>query len=178
MRSGSRECCRNAITNSGSETLEHRGSGRAAPLPTITDFNGQLLEADEYKGKIVLVNLWATWCAPCEAETPALINLQKRYGDQLAIIALSVDDDPSVVRKFSDRFGINYNIAMLDGQADRAYDQLLGLPDSRVIRNDGMINAALPTSLLFDRTGHVVRIYLGPDTRALSEAIAKLNPNS
>jgi len=107
-----------------------------------------------------------------------LINLQKRYGDQLAIIALSVDDDPSVVRKFSDRFGINYNIAMLDGQADRAYDQLLGLPDSRVIRNDGMINAALPTSLLFDRTGHVVRIYLGPDTRALSEAIAKLNPNS
>lgn len=83
---------------------------------TITDIYGRVLDADGYKGRVVVVNLWATWCAPCEAETPALINLQKKYGDQLTIIALSVDDDPSVVRRFSGEYEINYRVAMLDGK--------------------------------------------------------------
>ena len=108
-----------------------------------------------------------------------MTNLQKKYGDQLTIVALSVDDDPSVVRKFSEKFEINYHVAMLDEKADRAYGQLLGLPDSRVIGRDGMINAALPTSVLFDRTGHVVQIYVDyTDPSALSNAIANLIPKS
>jgi thiol-disulfide isomerase/thioredoxin len=108
--------------------MEHKGLGKPAPTLTITDINGRALDANEYKGRVVVVNLWATWCAPCESETFALINLQKKYGDQLTIIALSVDEDPSVVRKFSEKFQINYRIAMLDRAADRAYGQLLDLP--------------------------------------------------
>jgi hypothetical protein len=108
-----------------------------------------------------------------------LIDLLKKYGDQLTIVALSVDDDPNVVRKFSDTFTINYRVAMLDGQADRAYGQLLGLPDSRAIGSDGLINAALLTSVLFGRTGHVVQIYVDyTHTRGLSEAIANMIPTS
>ncbi|HKF25006.1 MAG TPA: TlpA disulfide reductase family protein, partial [Candidatus Acidoferrum sp.] len=100
----------------------------------------------ESKGKIVLLNFWATWCGPCRAEIPDLVDLQKRYGDNLAIIALATEeDDADEVRRFVRHSGINYRVAMASDDVVRAYGGV----------------AALPTSFIIDRQGRVVQKHVG-----------------
>src|SRR5262245_34565661 len=73
----------------------------AAPAFELNDLEGRPVSLAEAKGKIVLLNFWATWCGPCRAEIPDLVDLQKRYADKLEIIALATEeDDPDQVRHF------------------------------------------------------------------------------
>src|SRR5689334_15426763 len=84
-----------------------------APALNVKDLDGKPISLDDVRGKIVLLNFWATWCGPCRAEIPDLIELQKKYKDQLAIIALATDEDePAEVKKFAQKAGINYRIGM------------------------------------------------------------------
>src|SRR5215813_15586499 len=84
-----------------------------APALEINDLSGKPILLDEDKGKIVLLNFWATWCGPCRAEIPDLIELQNKYKDHLQIIGLTVDDDdPAAVKKFVIRMWMMY-IAMI-----------------------------------------------------------------
>src|SRR5215831_3886047 len=77
-----------------------------APRFRVTDLEGKPISLDEAKGKIVLLNFWATWCGPCRAEIPDLVELQKKYKDQLQIIALATDEDePSEVKRFAEKAG-------------------------------------------------------------------------
>src|SRR5438477_12334193 len=80
----------------------------AAPAFALNDLDGKPLSLAEAKGKIVLLNFWATWCGPCRAEIPDLVDLQKRYADKLEIIALATDEeDADQVRRFVTQAGIN-----------------------------------------------------------------------
>src|SRR5262249_4567576 len=84
-----------------------------APALKVNDLDGKPISLDDLKGKIVLLNFWATWCGPCRAEIPDLIDLQKKYKENFAIVALATDeDDPELVKKFSEKAGINYRIGM------------------------------------------------------------------
>ena len=65
----------------------------AAPAFQLNDLDGKPLSLGDARGKIVLLNFWATWCGPCRAEIPDLVDLQKRYSDKLEIIALATDED-------------------------------------------------------------------------------------
>ncbi|MCP6726223.1 TlpA family protein disulfide reductase, partial [Klebsiella pneumoniae] len=70
-----------------------------APAFKAKDLDGKEIILDAYKGKVVLLNFWATWCGPCRAEIPSLIKLQTKYKDQMQIIGMNVDDDdPTQVR--------------------------------------------------------------------------------
>jgi thiol-disulfide isomerase/thioredoxin len=75
------------------ETLSPIDPPREVPSLTFTDANGQTLSPDDFHGRVVVLNLWATWCAPCAAEMPKLDALRKRFGDRLAIVALTEDHD-------------------------------------------------------------------------------------
>src|SRR5262245_3237221 len=78
-----------------------------APIP-MTTIDGKTITPDAWRGKVVIINFWATWCPPCRAEIPDLVALQEKYRDQLQVIGISEDDDPpAAVQKFADQYHIN-----------------------------------------------------------------------
>src|SRR5260370_17029028 len=85
----------------------------AAPPFLLRDLNGKIVSIADGKGKVVILNFWATWCPPCREEIPELVKLQQAYKDKLLIIGASEDDDgPQKVQQFVQRFGMNYPIVM------------------------------------------------------------------
>jgi cytochrome c biogenesis protein CcmG, thiol:disulfide interchange protein DsbE len=125
-----------------------------APGFELKDLEGQPVSLGEAKGKVVLLNFWATWCGPCRAEIPDLVDLQKRYADKLEIIALATEeDDADEVRRFVERSGINYRVAMAPEDVVHAYGGI----------------AALPTSFVIDAQGRVVQKHVGLNDPRLYE---------
>jgi cytochrome c biogenesis protein CcmG/thiol:disulfide interchange protein DsbE len=113
-----------------------------APAFTLTDLNGQKLDSSTLKGKVVLIDFWATWCAPCRKEIPRFVELQKQYGDQgLQIVGISMDDSAGPVRDFNQEFKLNYPVVMGDETTADAYGGVLGLPVNILVGRDGHIYA-------------------------------------
>jgi thiol-disulfide isomerase/thioredoxin len=113
-----------------------------APKFSLTDISGQKLTLDDYKGKVILLDFWATWCGPCRIEIPGFVELQKRYRDQgLAVIGISMDDGPEPVKDFYKQFNMNYPVAVGDEKLAEMYGGILGLPTTMLIGRDGRIYA-------------------------------------
>jgi thiol-disulfide isomerase/thioredoxin len=130
----------------------------AAPAFQLNDLEGKPLSLAEAKGKIVLLNFWATWCGPCRAEIPDLVDLQKRYSDKLQIIALATDeDDADEVRRFVLKSAINYRVAMTSDEVRRDYGGI----------------AALPTSFVIDPQGRIVQKHVGLNDPSIYELEVK-----
>jgi thiol-disulfide isomerase/thioredoxin len=111
-----------------------------APDFKLDDLDGKPLTLAASHGKVILLNFWATWCGPCRAEIPDLIELQKKYGDRLQIIGLDVDDDDSTeVKKFVIANGINYPIGMATNEIRMQYGGVAALPTSFVLDADGRV---------------------------------------
>jgi len=116
-----------------------------APEFSLTDLSGKKLELSSYRGKVVILDFWATWCSPCRAEIPRFVDLQNKYrGQGLQIIGISLDDDPKPVRAFYQQFRINYPVAIGDANLAERYGGILGLPVNFVISRDGRIYAKHP----------------------------------
>ncbi len=129
----------------------------ALDLPVL---QGGQWSLSQQRGKIVLVNFWATWCPPCRMETPGLVSIAKRYAGQgVEVVGIAMDDTPSrVVPPFVSQFGIPYPILLPSASA----------PLTTSIES-------LPTSLLIDRNGRVARTYYGMvDERLLAHDIDQL----
>lgn len=134
------------IPSRGDRTESHRsramGTGTRAPEFSLTDLSGNKLDLATYRGKVVLLDFWATWCAPCRVEIPRFVDLQKRYSDRgLRIIGISLDDDAKPVRVFYKQFKMDYPVAMGDAHLAERYGGILGLPVSFLIGCDGRIYA-------------------------------------
>ena len=107
-----------------------------AELPELAmrTLDGRTITSEDLRGKVTLVNFWATWCGPCRAEIPDLIRLQERYPDQLQVIGVSEDEGPvQVVESFAAQFGINYPIVMTTPELDRAFPGVMALPTSFIV---------------------------------------------
>ena len=106
--------------------------------------NGQKLELTTYRGKVVLLDFWATWCAPCRTEIPQFVDLQNRYRSKgLQIIGVSLDDEAKPVHAFYHEFRINYPVAIGDAHLAERYGGILGLPVGFLIGCDGRIYSRL-----------------------------------
>ena len=118
----------------------------AVPPIQGLDLLGKPVNKDDWAGKVVLINFWATWCPPCREEIPELLQLKKEYKDRLEIVGISEDDDPPAsVLKFARQKGMTYPIVMATPELVDAYG---GVP-------------ALPTSFLVDTQGRVVQKHSG-----------------
>ena len=113
-----------------------------APEFTLTDFNGKPLTLSQFNGKVVLLDFWASWCTPCQAEIPRFIEWQKKYGDQgLQVIGISMDDDEKAARKFVERMKPNYPIAMGNPRVAESVGGVLGLPANLILSRSGKVMA-------------------------------------
>jgi len=111
-----------------------------APDFKVKDLDGKDLSLEAAKGKVVLLNFWATWCGPCRAEIPSLIELQNRYKDRLQIIGMVVDDDDeNAIREFVKSEAINYPVALTTDQVRFAYGGIAALPTVFVINTGGRV---------------------------------------
>jgi peroxiredoxin len=120
---------------------------KPAPDFTLPDANGVSVKLSDFKGRVVLLNFWATWCGPCKMEIPWLIEFEKTYKDRgFAIIGVSMDEDGwKAVMPFVAQKAINYPVVVGD---DRVA-QLYGGIDS------------LPSTFLIDREGRIANAHLG-----------------
>jgi thiol-disulfide isomerase/thioredoxin len=113
------------------------------PMPPflVNDITGHVISSAAFRGKVVIINFWATWCPPCREEIPELVDLQTRYKDQLQIIGVSVDEDvsPSAVKRFADKFEINFPVVMASPALVREYEGASALPTNFVINRDGRV---------------------------------------
>jgi len=119
-----------------------RFAAHPQPMPAflVNDLDGKPVSTAAWKGKVVFVNFWATWCPPCRAEIPILIDLQNRYKDRLQIVGVSVDEgDPADVRQFAKEAGINYPIVMADRAIVKEYGGVPALPTMFVVNPDGNV---------------------------------------
>jgi thiol-disulfide isomerase/thioredoxin len=104
---------------------------------TFKTIDGRTLNSRDWKGKVTLVNFWATWCPPCREEIPDLIKLQERYKDQLQIIGVSSDEGPvEDVAKFVAEHRMNYPIVMETPELTKAFPGIFALPTTFVINQD------------------------------------------
>jgi thiol-disulfide isomerase/thioredoxin len=115
---------------------------KSAPEFVLTDLNNKTIDLNADRGKVVLLNFWATWCAPCQLEMPRFVDWQSEYGPSgLEIIGISMDDDPAQVRSFLTKLHVNYPIAMGDEKIGELYGGVLGLPLTLLIDSSGTVRA-------------------------------------
>jgi thiol-disulfide isomerase/thioredoxin len=107
----------------------------------LKDIEGKEVALSSFKGKVVLLNFWATWCGPCKAEIPGFVELQDKYKDKLTIIGYSVDDTAELAKKYAAEYKMNYPILLGEGREDvqDAYGPIWGIPASFIISKDGKV---------------------------------------
>ncbi len=111
-----------------------------APDFTITTFDGEVFTLSEQRGKIVILNFWASWCGPCHEEAPALQRLAERYQDRVVFLGVTHVDEPDDSKAFIERYGITYANAEdpRDDITKRLY-RITGVPETFVIAPDGSV---------------------------------------
>jgi thiol-disulfide isomerase/thioredoxin len=138
----------------------------AIPAFTAPDLAGRQVSTGALRGKVVLVNFWATWCPPCRQEIPDLIALQEKYKDHLQIIGIAQDSgSPENIKAFADKYGINYPIVISTSGIEKLFPPV----------------SALPTSFFLDHEGKLAQKHVGMLNASLTEletqALAGVNPD-
>jgi peroxiredoxin len=116
--------------------------GHAAPDFSRPGLDHRKIILSSYRGKVVLLNFWATWCAPCLTEMPTFVEWQKQYGSgNFQVIGISMDDAAPEVMATVSKLKLNYPVLMGDEYLGEAYGGVLGLPVTFLIDRDGKIEA-------------------------------------
>lgn len=122
--------------------------GRARPEYSVVSLDGTTIDPASLRGRVVLVNFWATWCAPCRLEMPLLQRMHERHtAEGLSLVGFSVDrGGADAVRAFLREHAVTYPVAIVDDATERAFGGVRGYP----------------TSFLIDRAGVVRNVVIGP----------------
>jgi Peroxiredoxin len=134
------------------ENAKPTGAREPAQDFALKDADGKTVRLSDYRGKVVLLNFWATWCGPCKIEIPWFMDFERRHKDKgFAVIGVSMDDDGwDAVKPYVSRMGINYRMLMGNDEVARAFGGV----------------EALPTTFLIDREGKVAAKHVGVAARS------------
>jgi cytochrome c biogenesis protein CcmG, thiol:disulfide interchange protein DsbE len=149
--------------------------GSTAPAISATDLEGHPLSADDLEGKVVLLNIWATWCEPCRAEMPSMQRLHARFQDEpFVVVAISIDGARSEevvmerIGRFVDDLGLEFSVAHDSRQVTRRRYQVRGLPESFLIDQEGVIRNRIIGAVDWD----------APEYVEMVEAVLERNPEA
>src|SRR5215475_7291908 len=150
-----------ALPGAGAES-----KAAAAPDFDIKTVDGKSFKLSDYRGKVVLLDFWATWCPPCRQSTPQLVRMANENRDRgLEVIGLHIDDrgrsSSADIRRFIQQYGITYTVGMA---TDAMFTAYLGTEED-----------SIPQSIVFDRNGQSVAHFVGYDRSAASELDAAVN---
>jgi len=138
----------------GNEGKACDASGAAKLDFVLNDHNNVPVKMSQYRGKVVILNFWATWCGPCKEEIPAFVELYDRYKDQgLVIVGVSIDDTVEQLRPFMQEWRMQYPVLQMNPDIETAYGPFYGVPMTFFIARDGTI----------------CRKHMGPATKAQFE---------
>ena len=115
----------------------------AAPDFTLLDMDGEAHKLSDYRGKVVMLNFWATWCPPCRREMPSMQRLYEKYRDRgLVVVAVNQFEDPDLVFEFSGRLSLEPTFPILFDRESRIAEQykVVGLPSTYLLDKDGKIH--------------------------------------
>jgi thiol-disulfide isomerase/thioredoxin len=146
-----------STSESSGDPDDANATGKVAPMHyTLKDMNGADVNLASFKGKVVLINFWATWCGPCRAEIPSLVELQDTYRDELVVLGVSIDDPAEKLKPYAAEFKMNYPVLVGDGHQDMqdAFGPLYGIPVSVIVGRDGRIarkHSGIATKEQFER---------------------------
>lgn len=136
-------------------------SAEAVMSARLVDLDGRQQPVNQWRGKVLVVNFWATWCAPCRAEIPAFVRLQEKYRSRgLQFVGVAIDQRDKV-QAFAREFGINYPVLL--GEIDTV----------EISRQAGNRIGALPFTLVFDRNGRIVSRELGETKETKLDALVQ-----
>jgi peroxiredoxin len=117
---------------------------KQAPWFARPDLTGKQVDLADYRGKVVLLNFWATWCAPCRLELPRFAAWQREFGSaDLQVIAVSMDDDTALARTTAGAMHLNFPVVVGDEELGTKYGGVLGLPITFLIDRNGTIIARI-----------------------------------
>jgi peroxiredoxin len=135
--------------------VKAEGVRKAAPEFALKDANGTTVRLSDYKGKVVVLNFWATWCGPCKVEIPWFIDFEKTYKDRdFAVLGVSMDEEGwPVVKPYLEQKKINYRVIIGTDELS----QLYALVDPRL---SGGVDQ-LPTTMILDRKGRIASVHIG-----------------
>jgi peroxiredoxin len=138
---------------------------KLAPDFTVTTIDGSKVTLSELKGKVVILDFWATWCPPCRQEIPGYVELKKKYGKKIEIIGISVDRSVDPVKEFYKKNKINYPVAMATRDILESYNSIYRLQ-------------YIPTTFIIDRDGYIRDIKVGFVSKSeFEKSILKLLPD-
>ncbi len=134
-----------ALARGGDDPAACPANAKKANLNfTVTDMNGEKVSLASFKGKVLVLDFWATWCPPCKAEIPGFVELQDAYGHkglQFVGVSVDADDTPAMLKDFATQYKMNYPV-LVGGDRDDlqdAYGPMWGIPTTFVIDRDGRI---------------------------------------
>ncbi|HET7260006.1 MAG TPA: redoxin domain-containing protein [Candidatus Acidoferrum sp.] len=156
----------------GNTTKPDVATNEAEPDVTFKNLDGQAVRLDGYKGKVVLVNFWATWCEPCQIEIPWLIEMQQKYSSKgFTILGVDVDDESNkdvsayvskeVFNVNGQKLPMNYPILRGNDAVADKFGGLLGYPTSFLISRDGKIVKKVQGLLDFEEITKAIESQLG-----------------
>ncbi len=145
-------CSRPAPNNEAASTVKASSERKAAPEFTLKDADGKTVSLADYKGKIVLLNFWATWCGPCKVEIPWFVEFEKQYKDKgFAVLGVAMDEEGwDVVRPYIQEKKVNYRVLLGNDSTAEAYGGV----------------ESLPTTFLIDREGRIASTHVGLVSRS------------